>query len=519
MSTANAILSVTATDFGTLRVLFGNAGVGQLTVDLTALTATYRLAPLGLPAVTPNVVAVEAIGQSGSQVLGVTLTTDEELSPGVTYNLIETGITGITVDNIHNVCTFVARDFDFPEERDFNLIDSIPRVNLAEDTSGDLKKFVSCLQEPLNFLVNDVDHWIDILDADVAPENFVDLMLEDLANPFVFSTALPLTQKRRLAVSIVSIYKLKGTALGCQIAIKFFLGMPSEFVPLEGLGNKINRAGGPYRSALSSAGHALVSPHTPLALGSRRPWRFFLKVGTSVRSQTDAGQTSPAPEAGGPLTDVQKDQIARILEIMKPAYMIRVPTGVTHETGPVQTVRVAIFKSGSNVQIKIKQIDGVDGYTVYEGVSPGVNRYSASSTTTTGTIGGGYFTTLITPIGTPSYWNGVGTNSTPGTAGLLANEVTNALAQPTVIATPGLRKITLSWGAIPNATAYRIYRSTSAVFVPVLADNADAPIEISSDSTSYDDAQESGTTKHYFVTPVIRDSEGFYSSEVSATAL
>lgn len=517
---ANAILSVTALDFNTLSVLFGNGGLNQLTLDGSPLTASYRLVPTTAPAVTPNVVAISAIGLSGSSMLGVTLKTDIELSPGVTYTLVTSGILGIATDNVHNVGAFVARNFGFPNDRKFNLIDWVPRLNKFEDTTGELQAFVSCLQEPLNLLVNDIDHWIDILDADVAPENFVDLMLADLANPFVFSKPLTLTQKRRLAVSLVAIYKLKGTVLGCQTAIQFFLGMQSEFVPLSGLGNRLNMAGGPYNAALSSTGHSLIAPHTTFKLGSHRPWRFLIKVGTTVRSQTDAGQVSPTPAAGGPLTDDQREQITRILAIMKPAYMIRTATGTSKETGPSPTVRAAILKSGSGVSLRMKLIPGVASqYSFFEGETPGVNEYNAANVISSGTLSGDYFiASFIVPSSTPRYWNGVGRNDTYGTVGLLANELTNALAQPVVTATPGLRKISLTWPAVPGATAYRIYRSTHAALLPCDADNADSPIEISSDFTTYDDAQETGTKKYYIVTPVAGDSEGFYSAEVNATA-
>ena len=298
MPTANSILSVTALDFRTLKVLFGNGGVGALTADDTPtsnpVVDTYRLAPLGLPAVAPNVITAESVGETGGQMLGVTIIADDDLSPGVTYNLITTGITGIAEDTIHNVGSFVAKDFEFPAGRAFDLIDNLPRINIVEDTSGELANFVACIQEPLNFLLHDIDHWIDMLDASVAPENFVDLMLEDLANPFVFSQPLSLTQKRRLVVSLVEIYKLKGTVLGCQTAIQFFLGMPSEFVPLDGLGSRMNGSGGTYHYAFSSGASSFVPPHVAARLGSRRLWRFICKVGTSVRSQTDAGQLSPS---------------------------------------------------------------------------------------------------------------------------------------------------------------------------------------------------------------------------------
>ncbi len=521
MPTANAILSVTALDFRTLLVLFGNAGVPQLTVDLTPTSATYVLTPVNLPAVTPGIASITSHGETGGQMLGVTIVTDDDLSPDINYQIAATGITGIAVDSVHNVSIFLARGFDFPAERSFDLINYIPSDVRKDDTTEELADFVACLQEPLNFLINDIDRWINILDCDVAPENFVDLMLADLANPFIFANPLSLTQKRRLVGSLVAIYKLKGTVLGCQTAIQFFLGMPSEFVPMQGLGNKLNMAGGPYHGALSDVfSDPFVPPHSLFRLGSRRRWRFLVKVGTSVRSQEDAGQVSPSPAAGGPLTDTQRDQISRILAIMKPAYMIRIATGTDQETGPVPTVRSAIRRDGGGfVTLIMKLIAGATDYKFLEGESPGVNRYNAGGSEIAGTtIGSDVYTASFIPPAV-FYWNGIGNNSTHGTLGLLGHEVTNALSKPVVTPTPVLRSINLTWVAIVGATAYRIYRSSSAAVIPPDADNADDPIEISSDFTTYNDFQESGTTKFYIVTPVVGDSEGFFSAEVSATAL
>lgn len=521
MSTANAILSVTALDFRTLLVLFGNAGVPQLSVDATPTSAVYTLTPVNLPAVTPGVSSIVSYGETVGQMLGVTIVVDDDLSPEINYQIAETGITGIAVDSVHNVSIFTARGFDFPADRSLDLINYVPSDVRKEDTTEELSDFIACLQEPLNFLLNDIDHWIDILDSDLAPENFVDLMLADLANPFVFSNPLSLTQKRRLVGSLVAIYKLKGTVLGCQTAIQFFLGMPSEFVPMEGLGNKLNTSGGPYHGALSDVfSDPFVPPHSLFRLGSRRRWRFLVKVGTSVRSQTDAGQISPTPAAGGPLTDTQRDQIDRILAIMKPAYMIRIATGSDHDTGPVPTVRSAIRRDGGGfVTLIMRLISGATDYEFLEGESPGVNRYNAGgSQVGASTIGSDRYTASFIPAAT-FYWNGIGNNSGHGTLGLLGHEVTNGLSKPVVTPTALLRAISLAWPAVTGATAYRIYRSSSAVTIPTDADNADDPIEISSDFTTYDDFQESGTTKFYIVTPVVGDSEGFFSTEVTATAL
>src|SRR5690606_30992264 len=91
------------------------------------------------------------------------------------------------------------------------------------DETGDLENFMAVLQDVLELLLGEVDRFPDILDPDLAPEPFLDLMLEDLGNPFAFD--LTELQKRRLIAVLVQIYRQKGTAAGIRNAIRFFLGV------------------------------------------------------------------------------------------------------------------------------------------------------------------------------------------------------------------------------------------------------------------------------------------------------
>jgi phage tail-like protein len=99
----------------------------------------------------------------------------------------------------------------------------LPKHNRRDDTTGDLWRFIACLQEVTDLLLADVDRWPDIFDLERAPEDFVDLILFDLGNPFPFE--LDLLGKRRLASVLVEMYRQKGTAKGIQNAVRFFLGI------------------------------------------------------------------------------------------------------------------------------------------------------------------------------------------------------------------------------------------------------------------------------------------------------
>ena len=62
-----------------------------------------------------------------------------------------------------------------------------------------------------------IDVFTQIADINRAPEPFIDLILADLGNPFRFD--LDLNEKRRLAKTLVDIYKLKGTKIGIIDAV------------------------------------------------------------------------------------------------------------------------------------------------------------------------------------------------------------------------------------------------------------------------------------------------------------
>ncbi len=117
------------------------------------------------------------------------------------------------------------------------------------------------------------------------------------------------------------------------------------------------------------------------------------------------------------------------------------------------------------------------------------------------------------------YWSGSGTNVDITDPGLISNEVTNALTEPVLTATAEARNIKLTWPAVANATSYQIYRSTTSVASPAQADNAGDPITVYADVLEFNDKMESGDSFFYRITGVVDRSEGFFSNEVTATAL
>jgi phage tail-like protein len=194
--------------------------------------ASYRLTRLSAPAVDVAAVAVEAVTDSAVEIL-----TDLELTPGAAYRVDVDGVVdlfGNVVEAPNDAAEFVGFVPARPPRRRFDLYQLLPAMNRREDETGDLRRFLLCLQEPTDLLLHDVDRFTNILDADVAAELFLNLMLQDLGNPFPFD--LSVVDKRRLLNVLVAIYREKGTAVGIKNAIRFFLGLEVDIITYTGEG-------------------------------------------------------------------------------------------------------------------------------------------------------------------------------------------------------------------------------------------------------------------------------------------
>lgn len=182
--------------------------------------ATVLVTPIGAPAVPLSAVHV------ASEANRLTLSLDVEMSPDVEHEVQVLGVTDL-FGNVVLPPFDKARFKGFrparPASRRFNLWQMLPKHNRRDDTTGDLLRFISCLQEVADLLLADLDRWPDIFDLERAPEPFLDLILQDLGNPFPFD--LDVRGKRRLAAVLVEMYRQKGTAQGIKNAVRFFLGI------------------------------------------------------------------------------------------------------------------------------------------------------------------------------------------------------------------------------------------------------------------------------------------------------
>jgi phage tail-like protein len=195
-------------------------GFDQPVTDAGSLVFTFKA--LDRPAVPASPADVQADGNT------VAITLDTEMSPDVRYQATVTTAEDPPPLPSANSVVFTGFRPQRPANRHFDLWSMLPQVNRREDATGDLRRFIACLQEVTDLLLADIDRFPDIFDIERAPEAFLDLILRDLGNPFAFD--LDELEKRRLASVLVEMYRTAGTAAGLKNAIRFFLGLEAEIV-------------------------------------------------------------------------------------------------------------------------------------------------------------------------------------------------------------------------------------------------------------------------------------------------
>lgn len=231
---------------------------------------TLDVEALDAPAAPVAVIAMESEGATARVFL------DTEMTPDARYRVSASDTQAV----------FVGFRPPRPAARRFELWSMLPRHNRRDDVTGDLGRFVACLQEIADLLLAEVDRFPDIFDIERAPAAFVELILGDLGNPFPFD--LDTLGQRRLASVLVEMYRQKGTARGIQNALRFFLGIGVEIVPLSS---------------------------TTLILGESE-----LGVDWELGPSDRFARYAFSALVGVVLTPVQRTQIRTIIDYLKPAH-------------------------------------------------------------------------------------------------------------------------------------------------------------------------------------------------------
>jgi phage tail-like protein len=223
---APSIVSATAIEKTLIRVVFD-----EPVKQVAAGNSDDALNPdnYGFTRQTAPAANVEASIVTAVSATEVEVCTDIELTFGASYQLAMQNVedlAGNAITTPGSVTSFEGFTPVIPDGRRYMLLNMLPSINLREDVTQDLTKFVGVLQETVNLLLERIDRFTDVIDIDVAPEFYVDRILCDLGNPFDF--VLDLIDKRRLARVLVDIYREKGTCAGIRNAVRFFVGVEVE---------------------------------------------------------------------------------------------------------------------------------------------------------------------------------------------------------------------------------------------------------------------------------------------------
>lgn len=240
----------------------------------------FSFTPVQFPAVPVSPIEARADGQLAIVVLNT------EMTPDIRYRVTVFGVTdkvGNPVLPPYDSVEFVGFRPPRPVNRRFHLWKMLPKHNRRSDDTGDLWRFIACLQEITDLLLFETDRFVEIFDIERAPEPFLDLILDDLGNPFHFN--LGELDKRRLASLLVKLYEQKGTAIGIKNALRFFLGIEVE--------------------VLSFAADTLILGESELGVDwILGPSDRFARYAFSLRADV-------------PLTEQQRKQIRAIVDYLK----------------------------------------------------------------------------------------------------------------------------------------------------------------------------------------------------------
>lgn len=225
------LITAVATDLRTVRVTFNSAlpdlGSGA-TGALNPGNWTFEPQVVSpVPVVSVSTIEVDEISTTVFDVI-----VDDDFSPEQLYQIVAKpaaggGIAGVD-SSPDNKALFQAIPIISPPERDFSTLRMVPNMNLREDDNDDLTRFLNILNDVLGLSIQRVDLWTSVFDYEKATENFLDLMLQDLAYPFAIQMGE--IDKRRLLSVLATIYKQKGTVDGVKNAIRFFVGYESDVI-------------------------------------------------------------------------------------------------------------------------------------------------------------------------------------------------------------------------------------------------------------------------------------------------
>jgi phage tail-like protein len=215
------------------------------------------------------------------------------------------------IDPAHDTADWIGHVISWAN-RNFKLYDLAPSVvrRLDQQGTGDFEKFCKAIQETFDRFAEDIDAYFnELCTLDYMRPEWLNALLYDLGDQFSEIFDLTTLEKRRLAGSLVTLYRLKGTCPGIIQVIEYFLGI-TMLGCKNGWDGTWELADGAYPAPIGgnflsegvypaqSGGDAFLGP-----VGAEI-WSFWLLY----------------PGGAGALTADQLAKIAALVEIWKEAY-------------------------------------------------------------------------------------------------------------------------------------------------------------------------------------------------------
>lgn len=263
----------------------------ELEVDAIITVSPYRVngvpdEALVLPYFNPVVVGALCLSNSM-----IELSLHTEITQQRLYNFLALAVDDLNDNTINPVAIqFTTENCGAPEDRDFTAEDMFPNVNLEEDATRDLIRFLRIMDEVIQLILCDIDEFPTIMDIDLIADNNLDAMLVHLGAPFSFAGSLDNVDKRRLASVLVEMYKRKGGEVAIEAIVAFILGFEIDVQPYLNLSNT-------WLLGVSQLGlNAFLGPGTS-----------FIRYSFQVEVFDD-------------LTETERRRLIEIVEYMKPSH-------------------------------------------------------------------------------------------------------------------------------------------------------------------------------------------------------
>ncbi len=241
-ATAPRLVAATATDQKVIRLSFSEPvteGDGTDAADATN-PDNYSIERLSVPAVNLRVVSAVAVTPTA-----VDVTVQWPMTPGALYEITAANLTDVH-DNVilapFDHASFIGYAPPKPAGRRFTLWDLMPPrlKKIDQEGTGDWKRLLDCLQEPLDLLMYEIDRFLDFLDPQATPDAWVDIMLSDVGNPF--DVDMTYEKKRRLLHVFKTAINLAGSDPGIKNLIRFVMELDVEVVPYDSIGMSLGES-------------------------------------------------------------------------------------------------------------------------------------------------------------------------------------------------------------------------------------------------------------------------------------